>query len=106
MRLSKFRVTNFRSVNDSGDIRVDRLTALVGRNESGKSNLLLALASLNPPSGSKKLDPIKDFPHGRRTSECTDQTPVVYTTWELSEIETNELLKILNQRISHIEAGR
>ena len=38
MQLRQFRVQNFRSVNDSGDIGIDKLTALVGRNESGKTN--------------------------------------------------------------------
>jgi len=31
MELSEFRITNFRSVNDSGDIAVGDLTSLVGR---------------------------------------------------------------------------
>ncbi len=48
MKLSRFRVTNFRSVADSGWIDVDDVTALIGINESGKSNLLLALWKLKP----------------------------------------------------------
>ncbi|PJN92917.1 hypothetical protein CNY89_18780, partial [Amaricoccus sp. HAR-UPW-R2A-40] len=47
MKLKSFRVENFRSINDSGDIDVADITALLGRNESGKSNLLLGLRSLN-----------------------------------------------------------
>jgi predicted ATPase len=39
MELTKFRVQNYRSVNDSGDIEVQQVTDLVGRNESGKSAL-------------------------------------------------------------------
>ena len=57
-----FRITNFRSVNDSGSIEVGQRTALVGRNESGKTNLLLALASLNPPDGLPEITFVKDFP--------------------------------------------
>jgi AAA15 family ATPase/GTPase len=49
VQLEWFQITNFRSINDSGEIRVERITALLGRNESGKSNLLLGLKSLNPP---------------------------------------------------------
>ena len=48
MKLDSFHVWNFRSINDSGSIDVAQITALLGRNESGKSNLLLALKSLNP----------------------------------------------------------
>ena len=43
MKLTGFRVTSFRSVEDSGWIDVDEVTALIGTNESGKSNLLLPL---------------------------------------------------------------
>jgi AAA ATPase domain len=48
MQLTKFRVCNFRNVHDSGWIEVDRLTAFVGQNEAGKSNLCEALYLLNP----------------------------------------------------------
>lgn len=48
MKLKRFRVTNFRSVQDSGWIRADDVTALIGVNESGKTNLLLPLWKLNP----------------------------------------------------------
>jgi AAA15 family ATPase/GTPase len=51
MRLKSFRITNFRSINDSGDVEVSKITALLGRNESGKSNLLRALHCLNPAEG-------------------------------------------------------
>ena len=81
MRLESFRVRNYRSINDSGEIAVSRITALLGRNESGKSNLLRALHSLNPIEGFSALKPIKDFPRHRRLEECTDDTPVLSTTW-------------------------
>jgi predicted ATP-dependent endonuclease of OLD family len=91
MELTKFRVQNYRSVNDSGDIEVEQVTDLVGRNESGKSALLLALASLNPPGGREALAKIKDFPRGRRLGECTDDTPVVTTLWKLTTEEITQL---------------
>jgi len=108
MKLIGFHVQNFRSVADSGYIKVGHLTALVGRNESGKSNLLQALHSLNPPGGRKALSPIKDFPRDRRLDECTDQTPVVSTRWELTEAETNELMEILggDNHVTEVEVGR
>ena len=37
MELRRFRVTNFRSVEDSGWIEADDVTALIGTNESGKT---------------------------------------------------------------------
>ena len=43
MRLQSFSVTNFRSITDSGRVDVSQITAILGRNESGKSNLLRGL---------------------------------------------------------------
>jgi hypothetical protein len=94
MKLSSFRITNFRSVNDSGPISVAKSTCLVGRNESGKSNLLLGLRTLNPPGGPKDLNRIKDFPRHRRLNECNDDTPVVATVWELDSAEQTELVRL------------
>ena len=94
MELKSFRVRNFRSINDSGEIDVSRITALLGRNESGKSNVLRALHSLNPADGFKALNPIKDFPRHRKLSECNDSTPVVDSTWQLSEYEQRRLAEI------------
>ena len=48
MKLIRFRVTNFRSVEDSDWIEVDDVAALIGTNESGKTNVLLPLWKLNP----------------------------------------------------------
>lgn len=48
MQLSTFRIKNYRSIQDSGEISASRITALLGRNESGKSNLLRALTHVNP----------------------------------------------------------
>ena len=46
MTLKRFRVMNFRSVMDSGWIDCDDVTSLVGINEAGKSNVILALWKL------------------------------------------------------------
>jgi energy-coupling factor transporter ATP-binding protein EcfA2 len=48
VKLSQFRVYNYRNINDSGPIETGRITAMVGQNESGKSNLFEALYRLNP----------------------------------------------------------
>lgn len=108
MRLESFRVWNYRSINDSGDIDVSRITALLGRNESGKSNLLRALHSLNPVDGFKPLNPIKDFPRHRRLGECHDRTKVVSTLWALTDNERQALTKILPRaaKVGQVEIGR
>lgn len=72
-----------------------RITALLGRNESGKSNLLRALHSLNPISGFEALKPIKDFPRHKRLEECTGDTPVLSTTWILDDDDKEALLEVI-----------
>lgn len=108
MELIKFRVTNFRSIKDSGEIAVDKITSLVGRNESGKSNLILALSTLKPPGTTTALSAIKDFPRGRRLEECKPDTPVVASWWKFSEGESAELARLLPgaPRLSEVEIGR
>lgn len=108
MKLETFRVRNYRSINDSGDIDVSRITALLGRNESGKSNLLRALHSLNPIEGFSALKPIKDFPRHRRLEECTDDTPVLSTTWALNGDDKAALLEILPRavEVERVTIGR
>lgn len=61
MQLKSFRVKTFRSVDDSGLIETDGVTALIGINESGKSNLLLPLWKLNPAKDGE-LKPTADYP--------------------------------------------
>ena len=108
MQLESFRITNFRSITDSGDVEVSRITALLGRNESGKSNLLLGLCTLNPIDGFKALNPTKDFPRHRRLTDCTDQTRVVAASLKLTPLEQKELVAMLPRAsaVSHIEIGR
>ncbi|MGH7182705.1 MAG: ATP-dependent nuclease, partial [Nitrospiraceae bacterium] len=76
MRLDEFRVTSYRNVLDSGWIKVNRVTAIVGQNESGKSNLFEALYRLNPITPSDKYDIEEDWPvdnwSGRRSGEGTN----------------------------------
>lgn len=65
MKLTAFRVTNYRSVKDSGWIDTAEITSLIGTNESGKTNLLMPLWKLNPAKeGEIKLlsdAPRKDY---------------------------------------------
>ena len=94
INLIEFRIQNYRSINDSGSIRIGERTALVGRNESGKSNLLFALASLNPPGKRQSLSVKKDFPRDRPKSEFSEDLTVVDTIWELGPEEKVELERI------------
>ncbi len=75
MRLSKFKVCKYRNIQDSGWIDVNDITAFVGQNEAGKSNLFEALHCLNPYVEGAAYDTSEDWPiddwGGRQDSEGT-----------------------------------
>jgi predicted ATP-dependent endonuclease of OLD family len=51
MKLQKVRVQNFKSITDTGEFTIENVTCLVGKNESGKTAILQALAKLDPVAG-------------------------------------------------------
>jgi predicted ATPase len=62
MKLLRFRAIDFRSVADSGWIDVGEITAFLGENEAGKTNILLPLWKLNPAGDDGEIDPLADYP--------------------------------------------
>ena len=59
--LKRFKVKNFRSIEESDWVHLGDNTCLVGTNEAGKTNLLLALWKLKP-ANSEPIVPLDDFP--------------------------------------------
>lgn len=100
MKLIKYKVTNFRSVNDSGWIECDDITTLVGINESGKSNLLLALWKLNP-AREGVIDPLHDLPVSKLSSLRNKLSEIVFITAEFSidEDTKNKIEKECNCKL-------
>lgn len=64
MKLTKFKVTNFRSIEDSGWIETGNVAALIGTNESGKTNVLLPLWKLHPAKDGE-INALADYPRKR-----------------------------------------
>ena len=62
MKLTQFRVTNYRNVRDSGWILVNDISAFVGQNEAGKSNLFEALYRINPFVPDETYNVDEDWP--------------------------------------------
>lgn len=63
MKLKSFRVAEFRSIKDSGEVEIGDITCLVGKNEAGKTALLKALYRLNPVAHTDHLfDVTHDYP--------------------------------------------
>jgi len=78
MRLSAAQVTNYRSVIDTTEFEVEQdKTIVVGANEAGKTAVLRALQSVNPPPGQEPgLDALRDYPRSRYTElDRGDQEP-------------------------------
>lgn len=65
MKLKEFHVQNYRNIIDSGWVEVGQVTAFVGQNESGKSNLFEALYRLNPFAKDDKYVFDEDWPVDR-----------------------------------------
>lgn len=68
MQAKRFRVQNFRNIDDSGWVNLDQVTAFVGRNESGKTTLLKAIHKFNPATP-EPYDPMREFPRDRYMRE-------------------------------------
>ena len=60
-RLDRFKVYNFRSIEESDWIEISDNSCLVGTNEAGKTNLLIALWKLHP-ANDEPIVPLDDFP--------------------------------------------
>ena len=81
MKLLRYQVENFRSVENSGWIDCDDVTTLVGINESGKSNLLLALWKLNP-AREGAIDLLHDLPVSKLSALRKDAGNVKFISAE------------------------
>lgn len=86
-KLKKFRVQNFRSIEDSGWIDAENVTCLVGTNESGKTNLLLALWKLNP-ANSEPIIPLIDYPRKKYHSYNSTEGNEVFISAEFELKDT------------------
>lgn len=68
MKAVRFRIQNFRNIDDSGWIPIEQVTAFVGCNESGKTALLKAFHKFNPATP-EPYDPQREFPRDRYTRD-------------------------------------
>src|SRR5690242_19838225 len=100
MKAVRFRVQNFRNIEDSGWIPMERVTNFVGRNESGKTALLKALHKFNPATP-EPYDSQKEFPRDRYTRDYIAKGskggdwPVCSVVFALSDDLKAEIAKLL-----------
>lgn len=92
MKLNSFRVRNYRSILDSGWIRLEDMAVVVGKNESGKTSLLKALWKFNPFKAEPySLD--REWPRGRR-KERDPKFEVVSCKFDFDQGELAQLAAI------------
>lgn len=102
MRAIRFRVENYRNIDDSGWIALEKVTAFVGRNESGKTSLLKALHKFMPATA-EDYDAQREFPRDRYTrdyvanGEKGDEWRVCSVEFEIS----HEIRKKIEGLLSH-----
>lgn len=90
MKLLKVKVENYKSIDDSGWVNIDKCTCLVGKNESGKTAFLSALKKLNPYDG-EKFNLIMEYPRKGYSKykkiHDTEPATVVTGVFKLNENE-------------------
>ena len=95
MKLTQARVVNYRSIDDSSWVKVDDVTALVGKNESGKTAFLQAIRKINSISGEEDAFTIRDYPRKGyiKYKKIHEQNPceVAQAEFELSPEELSEI---------------
>ena len=107
MKLRKFRVTNFRSISDSGWIDCDDVTSLVGINEAGKSNIILALWKLNP-AREGDIDPLHDMPNNEYTNWRNKKAEITFISaiFELDSKQVSYLKSFYGYDVNSVLISR
>nr|WP_281719809.1 AAA family ATPase [Nitrosomonas nitrosa] len=108
MKLKEFRVREFRSIWDSGPVKVDdQTTCLVGKNEAGKTALLTALYRTNPIISSDAVfDETYDYPK-REVEDYRfaiengdrDEAVVVECLYELGDDDLKSVTSVFGTKV-------
>jgi hypothetical protein len=94
MKIKKFRIWNYRSIKDSGDCYLsESVTILAGKNESGKSSILQALADFNV--GAKISDKAKPI----------EQSSLLPKISILFEVQASDVKSILTDELKIDASG-
>lgn len=93
MILSSVRIQNYKSITDSNTFTVSDVTCLVGKNESGKTALLQALAKLKPVVATDASFQELEFPRMTYSDYNDEDRPkeVLTTTWELEDSDVEAI---------------
>lgn len=109
--LDRFKVQNFRSIEESDWIDVADNSCLVGTNEAGKTNLLIALWKLNP-ANKEPIVPLDDFPRHLYSTYKADNHSTDVFIWAdfvLSDglqVQLSKELKCDKEQVSRVLVRR
>src|SRR6266404_5275509 len=97
LKAVRYRVQNFRNIDDSDWIPLECVTAFVGRNESGKTALLRALHKFNPATP-EPYNAQREFPRDRFNREFKNPAdwPVCSVAFEIMEPLRSEIQTLLD----------
>nr|WP_222852180.1 AAA family ATPase [Olivibacter sp. SDN3] len=92
-KLLRFKVLNFRSIEESDWIEASDNTCLVGTNEAGKTNLLIALWKLRP-ANKEPIIPLADYPrhlYSQYKADGHDSDVFIKADFEIDEKVKNKV---------------
>ena len=103
MQMKKFRLQNYKKIEDSGWIECNSMTVFVGKNEAGKSALFKGLSKINSSDG-EAYRGLKEFPRKRFTAKFEQQDwPVSSVLFELDVNDVTKLQEICSVQINATE---
>ena len=85
---TRVQILNYRNIDDSGWIPLERVTVFVGRNEAGKTALLKALHKFHPAI-EEPYNAQREFPRDRFTAEYRDGRD-----WPVCRVEIRAVCQI------------
>ncbi|WP_329529704.1 AAA family ATPase (plasmid) [Streptomyces sp. NBC_01450] len=100
MQLTQVRSRLFRNIVDSGDVAIaPDVTALVGKNESGKTALLTAVYRFNPVYPEHSFNRGQDYPRWRKVQDTRsgeiDKAKPITCSFELDDDDLKAIADVL-----------
>jgi len=92
MKLINFQIKNYKVIDDTAPVKADRrVTALVGKNESGKTSVMKAMWKSKNVADAK-FDKLYDYPRDRYSRDRKGTQEVTVLEFELSPEEADDLI--------------
>ena len=90
MKLVSFQIKNYKIIDDTGPVPVERVTAFIGKNESGKTAVLKALWKTRNVADTT-FDKFYDYPRDRYSSDQNGRQEVTRLEFKVSPEAADDL---------------